>query len=159
MNLADYFEFRSLELSRLKNAEINEAVELINPAYSYQEHVKGEPRTNPKHLRQRAAETEFYVVKDSSKVVGCVSLEPKGTSLHFGLLTVATQFRKTGLAQAVMKALELYAIDNDYHSLELGYMSLAPWLKRYYENYGFRETGAVVNWGTIDLLHMRKDLK
>jgi len=95
MNLASYFDFKNVALERIQDADIDETVALINPAYSYQEKVKGEPRTNPTH----------------------------------------------------------------YKSLDLDYMSLAPWLRKYYEGYGFRETGESVRWGTIDLIHMSKDLE
>jgi hypothetical protein len=37
-------------------------------------------------------------------------------------------------------------------------MSLAPWLKKYYEKYGYAETGTVEAWGTIDLIRMKKAL-
>jgi GNAT superfamily N-acetyltransferase len=159
MNLSDTFKFDSLELSRLKDSEVDETVALINPAYSYQEEAKGEPRTNPGHLRRRAAEADFYVVKDRGRIVGCFYLEPTDTKLHFGLLTVADDYRKTGLAPAIMKAIEKFAIDKHYKSLDLDYMSLAPWLKRYYESHGFKETGEVTAWGAIDLVHMTKNLQ
>jgi GNAT superfamily N-acetyltransferase len=155
----DHFSFGQLTMARIADDEIEETVELINPAYRYQESAKGTPRTNPEHLRRRVSETDFYVVKDAGQIVGCVYLEPREQALHFGLLTLADRYRKTGLAPAIMQALEAYARARHYDTLELDYMSLAPWLKRYYERYGFAETGEITNWGTIDLLHMSKRLE
>ncbi|HEY2003540.1 MAG TPA: GNAT family N-acetyltransferase [Candidatus Saccharimonadia bacterium] len=158
MSLRKYFHFKNLMMNRIRESEIDETVSLINPAYGYQDQAKGRARTDAEHLRKRASETHFYVVKDGGGIVGCVYVEPSGGSLHFGLLTLADHYRKTGLAQAIMKAIEDFAGANRYESLELDYMSLAPWLKKYYERYGFIETGVVINWGSIDLIHMSKKL-
>jgi ribosomal protein S18 acetylase RimI-like enzyme len=157
--LSRYFDFLSVSLERMTEVNIPEVVALINPAYSYQEALKGEPRTNPQHLKGRMAETDFYVARQKGKIVGCVYIEPKGSRLHFGLLTVAPELRGKGLAQAMMKAIEDYAREAGFKELDLDYMSAAPWLKGYYERYGFRQTGKIKPWGTIDLLQMVKELK
>jgi hypothetical protein len=38
------------------------------------------------------------------------------------------------------------------------YMSRAPWLKSYYQKYGFKETDEKIAWGSIDLIRMRRDV-
>jgi len=43
-------------------------------------------------------------------------------------------------------------------AVELDYMSVAPWLKPYYEKFGYVETGEVMPWGAIDLIRMTKTL-
>lgn len=57
-----------------------------------------------------------------------------------------------------MHAIDDFARDKGYESLDLDYMSLAPWLKKYYVGYGFRETGETKAWGTTDLIRMSKKL-
>lgn len=84
-----------------------------------------------------------------------------GTSrctLHFGLLTVVPELRGKGVASTIMEAIDSYVSEHQFQMIALDYMSLAPWLKRYYEKYGFVETGTVNHWGKIDLLRMQKKL-
>ena len=158
MKLCEHFKFNAVTLSPMLDDDIQEMVDMINRAYSYQNQIKGEPRTNPAHLRNRASEVQLFVARSDIRIVGCVYLEPKDSALHFGLLTVADDFRGTGLAQAVMKAIEEYALATGFRTLDLDYMSIAPWLRKYYEGYGFRETGEVYKWGLIDLIRMRKEI-
>lgn len=138
--------------------DVPSLVEIINQAYSYQDAAKGKSRTNAEHLAGRTAETDFYIVVVKGDIVGCVYLEPKEKVLHFGLLTVMPEYRGSGLAPAIIDAIEAYATSESYESIELQYMSLAPWLEAYYEKYGFSKTGESIEWGTIDLLTMRKSL-
>lgn len=158
MSLLNYFKFSDVDFSLMQDSDVDEMVALINPAFSYQEKVKGEPRTNPTHLRERAREVQFVVARKQDKIVGCVYIEPQDKKLHFGLLTVADNMRGTGLAPAMMQAIEDYANANSFTSLELHYMSLAPWLKVYYEKYGFKENDDLIKWGSIDLVGMTKQL-
>lgn len=155
-SLSHYLSYNGVNLRNVSASDISILVGIINDAYSYQDKAKGEPRTNIKHLTKRIHETDLYVAEKASKVVGCVYLEPRGNALHFGLLTVIPKLRRTGLAPAIVKAIIEYASHNNYSSLELDYMSLAPWLKKYYEKYGFQETGEKTTWGSIDLIRMQR---
>ena len=156
--LANYFDQDGYALRRAIENDVPSLVSIINEAYSYQDEAKGSPRTNPEHLLKRMGETELYALVKSESIVGCVYLKAMDDSLHFGLLTLIPGMRKTGLGKALMTAIIAYASNKPYTHLELDYMSLAPWLKRYYEQYGFRETGEVTRWGSIDLIGMRKTL-
>jgi predicted GNAT family N-acyltransferase len=158
-SLRNYFFLPSFTLRPVKDGDVDVLVPIINEAYSYQDSAKGEPRTNPSHLRKRISETEFFVIENQQNVIGCVYLEPKERALHFGLLTLKPEFRGKGIAKAVVASISLYAKDHHFSSLDLDYMSLAPWLKKYYEQFGFKETGEVIKWGTIDLIRMRKVLE
>lgn len=157
-NLSDYFSKDGLSFRPTLEEDVDKLVDIINEAYSYQDVVKGEPRTNPEHLRKRVVETDFYTLLQNDEVIGCVYLESKFPNLHFGLLTLAPHFRGKGIGEAIMSAINKYARDNNFTAIDLDYMSLAPWLKTYYEKHGFVETGDVVKWGTIDLINMRKEL-
>ena len=57
-----------------------------------------------------------------------------------------------------MAAIEADARTRGCATIQLDYMSLAPWLKAYYERYGFQETGETVQWGAIALVQMAKPL-
>ena len=150
--LVKYFQYEDCIIRLARDRDIDDLVSLINEAYFYQDAIMGASRTSPLHLRKRVSETQFYIVESNKRLIACVYLEPKGNSLHFGLLTVIPDFRGKGLAQAIMTSIEQYAEDEKYESIELDYMSIAPWLKEYYEKYGFRETGEVASWGSIDLI-------
>lgn len=157
-SLIDYFSYDGVQLRTVHDDDISELVTLINDAYSYQDEAKGAPRTNVEHLITRISETDFYVLEKENKVVGCVYLESHITSLHFGLLTLTPSLRGTGVGKALIGAIIAYARHRSFEHLELDYMSLAPWLKTYYEQYGFKEIGEKVAWGSIDLIRMRLDL-
>ncbi len=147
-----------ISLRRAKELDVEQLVPIINEAYSYQDAVKGEQRTTSDKLKSRMKEVDFYKVYSKQELIGCVYLEPREQVLHFGLLTLVPQYRGKGIAKKLMLAIEKYARNNSFLSIELDYMSLAPWLKRYYEKYGFEATGEVTQWGSIDLIKMRKSL-
>lgn len=156
MKLSEFYSHTQSTLVPFKEKDVDVLVELINKAYSYQDEHKKAPRTDLAHLRQRATDTDLYVLKKDQTIIGCVYIVPHDSSLHFGLLTVDEKHRRKGYAQAMLKAIETYAKEQGYTSLQLDYMSVAPWLKDYYERHGFYETGEVTAWGTIDLIKMKK---
>lgn len=158
-SLPSYLSSSTVELRYVQDGDIRTLVDIINDAYIYQDKAKGGPRTNVGHLTKRIIDTDFYVVTAEDKVVGCVYLESHGSSMHFGLLTIIPELRGTGLGSGIIEAIRNYSIDSCYVRIELDYMSLAPWLKKYYERYGFGETGERVAWGSIDLIRMRLDLE
>lgn len=157
-SLAEYYSSDDVTLRKVNDVDIDTLVAIINDAYSYQNEAKGVLRTNQEHLVKRISETEFYVIEKNKKLVGCVYLESHQESLHFGLLTIIPELRGTGLGLAIMNAIIKFAKSNQYKYLELDYMSVAPWLKKYYEKYGFKDTGEKTEWGAIDLRRMRLDI-
>lgn len=157
-NLIDYFQFSKYVLHKIQEGDFEEVINLINKAYSYQDKYKDEPRINYEKLIRQTQKSDFYVVKENGAIIGCIYTRNKDGSLHFGLLTVDEAHRGTGLAPALINAAESYAKNNGYPSIQLDYMSIAPWLKCYYEKYGFQEIGEIENWGTIDLIRMKKEL-
>jgi len=157
-DLSDYLQYPDISLQLISEPEIDATVALINDAYSYQDEAKGGPRIDEQKLRQRIETSEFYVARQDGRIVGCVYVERLAKKLHFGLLTVAAQLRGKGLGVAIMEAIHDYARELDVQVVELDYMSLAPWLKLYYEKFGYVETGEVMPWGDIDLIRMTKTL-
>lgn len=158
-DLPIYFKDDHLRVRLATHEDVDCLVKIVNDAYSYQDEARGEPRTNRDHLIKRIGETEFYVATDDEAIVGCVYLEPHAHAMHFGLLTLVPTYRGKGLAQKLIATIEGYSKANNYTSLELDYMSVAPWLKAYYEKYGFVQTGVVTRWGYIDLIRMHKSLE
>ncbi len=157
-NLPNFFDYPELALRQLEPSDIPFLVPIINEAYSYQDAAKGVKRTSIGHLTKRASEVEFYTLLKNDEIVGCVYLEPHGKELHFGLLTLVPELRGKNVGSSLMQAIESFAVATEFSSIGLDYMSLAPWLKRYYEKFGFSETGKVTHWGEIDLIEMKKGL-
>lgn len=159
MRLEDLFDNSQIIVSRVSDDDVVPTRELINHAFSYQDKIKGEKRITIDRLREKIAETEFYVWKDEAgDVVACVYVELLQDRLHFGLFSVADLYRGKGLAQEIMRCLEDYALTNGKHTMELDYMSISPWLKGYYERYGYKETGEVEDIGWSKLIRMEKAL-
>ncbi len=159
MKLPDYFQFSKVTLEPIQDTEIDETILLINGAFDYQNKVRGKARTNPENFRKYYfGKTDFYVIKDGGKIIGCRYIKPRGSSLHLGMLALDEAHRGIGLAQAVMKAVIDYAKAAGYKKLELDYMSVAPWLKKYNEKYGFKETGETQDWDGMKLIRMEKEL-
>ena len=155
----DYFTFPGVTLEPIKEEDIDETIVLINQAFSYQDKYRGKPRTNPENFRKHYfGKTDFYVMKKSGKIIGCRYIQPDRESLHLGMLAIDNAHRGTGLAQAGMKAVTEYAKAAGFKKLELDYMSIAPWLKKYNEQYGFKETGTTQDWDDIKLIRMEKEL-
>ncbi len=157
-DLEEFFKFKDMQLRKIEAGDIDMIVTIINKAYSYQDDTKGEPRINKQKLQDKIAQTEFYVVLNGTQLTGCVYTEVKEKGLHIGLLTVIDSWRGKGLAPKILTAIVEYATSRDFKSIELNYMSLAPWLRSYYEKYGFKLTGKITPWGTIDLIRMSKSL-
>lgn len=157
-HLPAWFDYPQIQLALIEPHEIPSVVQLINEAYQYQDAVKGAPRTSVDGITDRAARSDLYVARHNEAPVACVYIEPIGQILHFGLLTVSPDWRGKRLAPAIIRAIEDYARHHRFARLELDYMSLAPWLRRYYEGYGFAATGEIVPWGEIDLIRMSKHL-
>jgi predicted GNAT family N-acyltransferase len=159
MKLSDYFYFPNITFEPIKEEEIDETISLINNAFDYQNKIRGKTRTNPENFRKHYfGKTDFYVMRENGKIIGCRYIEPRGDSLHLGMLALDEAHRGTGLAQAGMKAVIDYAQAAGYEKLELDYMSVAPWLKKYNEKYGFKETGETQDWDGIKLIRMEKQL-
>ncbi len=154
-----FFACNGYSLRKADDSDVKDLVEIINDAYSYQNEDRGELRTNFDHLKKRISETNFFVIQYHDKIVGCVYIESKNNSLHFGLFTLILRHRGKGVAGQVMSAIEDLALTNNFDAIELDYMSVAPWLKVYYEKYGFIASGESEEWGKVRLVRMKKSLE
>lgn len=158
MSLAEFFKEPGLTVSVLTQDEMGEAVRLINHAFSYQDEAKGRERITLDELAKKMDETQFYVIKQHYKLVACVSLELRSDCLYLGLLAVADQLQGGRLAPKIMQATDEYAKQLNYERMDLSYGSTSPWLKEYYERYGFTETGDIRDIGWSKLIEMSKPL-
>jgi GNAT superfamily N-acetyltransferase len=159
MDISDYFNFQDLSLQHIETLDIATAVKMINTAYLYQEQATGTARTSAERLHERIDASVVYVVKQpDGAIVGCVYIEPIDDGFHLGLFAVSNERRGTGLADAIFMAVEKFTKASNMHLLELDYMSIAPWLKPYYQKRGYIETGQIRPWNDIELIQMIKQI-
>lgn len=156
LEICDFFKFKDMQIRRAMDDDISVLVPLINEAYSYINETSGGSRTNEIHLHEKMNESDYYVVVDANKIVGVFYLKKIDNSLSFGMFAIEPAHRGKGLGKKVVEAIEKFAKSSDMKSLEIDRMSASPWLKEYYENYGFSDTGKIEKWRNIDLIHMRK---
>lgn len=159
MTLGTFFIHDLYSCSLAVKSDMPATVKLINHAFRYQDDAKGESRISEESLTKRIKETEFYVFKDENrKIVSCIYIDRLAMALHFGLFAVDDELRGSGLAVLIMQSIEQYAIGLGKKYIELDYMSLSPWLKSYYEKYGYHETGEIEDIGWCRLIRMVKPL-
>lgn len=158
LNLPDFFSFNNFKMRAMDVNDIEETVIFLNSAFKYQELATGHKRTNPQHLKERMNELDCYVVTDGKEIIGTLALEPTGKILHFGLIAVSEDMRGSGLGLSIMKAIESYAVAGSFTVLELDFMSIAPWLEKYYNKHGFNKTGNTTRRKGVDLIQMRKNI-
>lgn len=159
VSIEPYFHSDACTVARASEEDIPAVVALINHAFEYQDEAKGEKRIDEAALRKKLATSEFYVWKDDAgNLVATTYVVLEADKAHFGLLAVADELRGKRLASSIITAIEEYARANNKSILELDYMSLSPWLGKYYERYGFVKTGFVEGIGYTELVQMQKKL-
>lgn len=157
-SLVDFYQNQDISCRRFHESHTIKLTKLINKAYAYQDEYKGRPRITEQELRTRAESSELYVFEDHDTLIGCVYTKVDGNAMHFGLLTIDESMKGKGIGADILEAIESYAISTGITTLQLDYMSIASWLKTYYQNLGFQETGEVIEWGNINLIRMVRDL-
>lgn len=158
MDLPEFFEHADITVTRATQEHLDAMHELINNSFSYQDEAKGEKRIVKEVLAKRIANEPMYVWLSDKQLVACLYLAYKPQTIHFGLLCITEGMRGTGLAAQILQSLEEYTLARGDTTLELDYMSLSPWLKGYYERYGYNETGEREDIGWCQLICMTKSV-
>lgn len=158
LSFVDFYQDQDISCQRFHESHTIKLTKLINKAYAYQDEYKGRRRITEQELRARAESSDLYVFESNDKLIGCVYTKVDGNAMHFGLLTVDESMKGQGIGASIEKAIESYAKSRRVNTIQLDYMSIASWLKTYYQKLGFQETGEVIEWGTIDLIRMTKQL-
>lgn len=159
MALPDYFDRPGLTLRPATTADVLVLVALINHAFAYQDAAKGAPRVQPADVHDKIDRLPFYVVQAAdNRIVACVYYKTFTRTLYFGLLAVADDYRGSGLAPALIGALEEYARGLGLAQIYIEIMSLAPWLEDYYGRLGYVRTGERRDLGPTTLIGLKKSL-
>ena len=154
--ITSYFSINGYTVTLATSTDAPELIKLINHAFAYQDANKGQPRVDESSLFKKMAESYFLVWRTEQYIAACCYIERKEGIVHFGLLCVADNYKGGKLAPTIIGAVEAYARDIESPSVQLDYMSQSPWLKQYYERFGFEITGNVRDIGWSRLIAMEK---
>lgn len=155
-NLNNYFNFQDFAIRDAVNDDTTDLVPLINQAYLYIESIRKKPRTSTLNLLEKFQENNYRVILNKNKIIGCFYLTVIGDKMHFGMFALLPEYRGIGLGKKVIGAIEGYSRLLKIKYIEIDRMSATPWLKKYYEDQGFVETGHVGKWDKIELIQMHK---
>lgn len=101
---------------------------------------------------------DIYVFMEKNQLVGCVYTSCEGTAMHFGLLVLIDSLQGRGVGGEIIKSILELAKKSGYKTVDLDYLSVAPWLKKYYERFGFKETGEREKWLDMEMIQMNIQL-
>ena len=156
--LNDYFHFKNFIVRDATENDISTLVSIINEAYLYLEEFRKKPRTSEIDLLEKFQENDFKLIFNKNDIAGCFCINIHDSNMYFGMFALDPVYRGTGLGKEILKTIELYAKTMKIKVIEIDRMSVSPWLKKYYEDQGFIETGVVEKWGEIDRIQMHKQI-
>lgn len=156
--LSDIFSHEEIVCRPYSPDDRERIVRIVNHAFAYQDEVKGSPRTDTEQIDKYAAKYDLYVFTHEDLIIGCVYTTQKDVALHFGLLVLTDDYQGTGLGGKIIESITKLALQQGCESVELDYLSVAPWLGDYYKKYGFLETGEREEWRGMYMIQIRKAL-
>lgn len=111
-------------------------------------------------IRVRMSEGQMWVALRDHKIIGTVSVVPKGESLYIRGMAILPAARGERIGELLLKQIESFAVEHNYQRL---FLSTTPFLSRairLYENFGFRrnDEGPHDLFGT-PLITMEKTLE
>ena len=86
---------------------------------------------------------EFLLAEDNRRLVGCVSLEPRGEGTYLGLLSVDPTIQKSGFGSRLVTSAEQHCRERQSKFIDILVVSLRLDLLRFYEKRGYVETGTL----------------
>ena len=125
---------------------------LVNSAYRGESSRKGWTteadllggiRTDETGLRTLLANPNVTILKyeEAGQLLGCVSLEKKGSNLYLGMLTVSPDAQANGIGKKLLAAAETIAIEKQYRAITMTVITVRNELIAWYERRGYRSTG------------------
>jgi N-acetylglutamate synthase-like GNAT family acetyltransferase len=104
--------------------------------------IEGDMRTDKNSLEQMIVNPNATILKyqEKEKIVGCVYLEKKQSSLYLGLLTVSPDVQSSGIGKKLLQAAEEHANNLDCNKIEMTVISERSELIAWYKRHGFNST-------------------
>lgn len=90
----------------------------------------------------------IWVVADDNRIVGTVSVIPKQDALYIRSMAILPEIRGNQIGEKFLKAIEDYAVANNYRKLTLNTTPFLNRAVRLYEKFGFVQKGTDDLFGT-----------
>jgi ribosomal protein S18 acetylase RimI-like enzyme len=125
---------------------------LVNSAYRGESSKKGWTteadlldglRTNETSLRTMLQNPAITILKyeEDGQLLGCVSLENKGSDLYLGMLTVSPDAQTNGIGKQLLAAAEARAKAQHCRAITMTVITVRHELIAWYERRGYQPTG------------------
>ena len=116
--------------------------QLINDAFAVERFFKRGDRTSPDNVRSLMREGEFLVHdREDGSISACVFVKHARTRGYFGMLSVAPDLQRRGLARQIVAEVEERLRQVGCEALDIYVVNLRTELPPYYRKLGFVESG------------------
>lgn len=134
------------------SADIPQLLQLINSAYRGEDAKKGwtheadlidgSIRTDETSLLQLIEKHDATILKfvHNNRILGCVYLEKKASSLYLGMLSVSPEIQAQGVGKQLLRAADEYASQRLCKTIEMTVISVRRELIKWYERNGYHQT-------------------
>ena len=116
-------------------------VHLINEAYRVESFFVGGDRIGRRDVAALVRKGECFVGDDAGRVVACIHTTTAGERGYFGMLAVAVDMQRRGLARRLIGHAEELARGKGCRLMDIKVVNLRRELFPYYEKLGYRVTG------------------
>ncbi len=126
-------------------------------------------KNNPKHpsfytndwvVSDMERGEEYFLLLDSSTVIGCVAFEhPRPDTAYLNRLSVLPAYRNKGMGELLVKHILQYSINKDIEKVSIGIIAAHSILKEWYLRLGFIENNTQkFDHLPFDVTYMHYDL-
>jgi len=129
------------EIGTATEADVATITGLINRAYEVESFFKVGPRTDEAEVASLMREHRFLVVREASKITGCVLVELRPNDGYFGMLSVEPGRQREGIGRRLVAAAEAFCAANGRTVMTLVLVNLRLELPPLYRTFGYEETG------------------
>ena len=131
-----------LQLRVATNGDATAITNLINVAFRPAEQffIEGD-RIDLESVLRLIETAEFLLAELNGRLVGCVSLEPRGEGTYLGLLSVDPNLQQSGVGSRLMAFAEERCRERGSKFIEIYIVNLRLDLPEFYRKRGWIETG------------------
>ena len=99
---------------------------------------------DPAHIREKMAKGGAIMAFSGEECAGCVLFYPLDGNLYLGRLAVLPAFRRSGVGQALVAAVEQKAAEMNLPAVQLGVRIALPRNRAFFERLGYQ----IISYGT-----------
>ena len=133
-----------LQLRVATTGDAEAITNLINVAFRRAEQFFiDEDRIELQGVLQLIENGEFLLAEENSRLVGCVSLEPRGEGTYLGLLSVDPNLQQSGIGSRLVAFAEERCRERQSKFIDIYIVNLRHDLPDFYKKRGWVETGTL----------------